>query len=408
MRNVLVALIILIVVVSEFVSLGGGRSGTSSVYRMSPSNVSPSETQTHCVPPVNTGNYSGDSFNESVNVEINGSQNSSQEVLPVFNNTSSSLSLVNSNNTICAGNSTLSGGENATGSDASGEASGSSLSLSMVESWAYWLQNASPQVIVESGFDLVVMDYSRDGRDETAYTREGVDGIKAAGVIPIAYISIGEAEDYRFYWKNEWKQNPPGWLGSENPEWPGDYAVKYWNGEWKDIVFRYLDRIIAQGFMGVYLDKVDEYWFWAENGYNESWAVEQMIQFIMEIANYTRSKAGADFIIIPQNGEWLLNYDNGSFLATASGWASEDVFYNGLGPSPWTAEKVPLLDRVVKAGKIVLVVDYVDDGTRSNENLARIRDFIEKARKRGYVPYTAFEDRELDRLDVIPGVQPPT
>ena len=95
-------------------------------------------------------------------------------------------------------------------------------------------------------------------------------------------------------------------------------------------------------------------------------------------------------------------------MKVISGWAGEDVFYDGLEPSPWGNEKVPLLDRVVKAGKVVLAVDYVDDGTRSEEGLARILDFIEKARKRGYIPYAAFEDRKLDRLDVIPGIQPPT
>ncbi len=292
-------------------------------------------------------------------------------------------------------------------SSSSSTGSSENLSLSSVRSWAYWLQNASPEVIAESGFDVIVMDYSRDGNDETAYTREEIEGIKRVGIIPIAYISIGEAEDYRFYWNESWKENPPAWLGPENPDWEGNYVVKYWDGEWKEIVFRYLDRIIAQGFAGVYLDRVDVYWFWAES-HNESWTAEQMIGFILEIANYTRSKAGRGFIIIPQNGEYLLEHDKETLLATVSGWASEDVFYNGLKPSPWTAEKVPLLERVVNAGKPVFVVDYVDDGTRSEENLARILDFIEKARRAGFIPYATFEDRELDRLDVIPGIQPPT
>ena len=276
-----------------------------------------------------------------------------------------------------------------------------------IESWAYWLQNASPEVIAESGFELVVMDYSRDGSDESAYTREEIETIKKAGVIPIAYISIGEAEDYRFYWVEGWKTDPPQWLGPENPEWRGNYAVKYWEDGWKGIVFSYLDRIISQGFSGVYLDKVDEFEYWAERGYKENWTAGEMIDLIIEIANYTRSRAGGGFMIIPQNGERLLEYDNGRLLEAVSGWASEDVFYDGLEPSPWRDEKVPLLDRVVEAGKLVLVVDYVDDGTNSPENLNRVRDFIRQARARGYVPYASMEDRELDELVIIPGVQPP-
>ena len=276
-----------------------------------------------------------------------------------------------------------------------------------IESWAYWLQNASPNVIAESGFDLVVMDYSRDGSDEKAYTREEIEEIKKAGVIPVAYISIGEAEDYRFYWDESWAEKPPEWLGPENPEWKGNFAVKYWDDGWKRIVFAYLDRIIEQGFSGVYLDKVDEFEYWSDKGYEENWTAREMIEFIIEIANYTRSKVGENFLVIPQNGERLLEYNDGRLLKVVSGWASEDVFYDDLRPSPWRDEKL-LLSRVVRAGKFVLVVDYVDDGTENPENMARIRDFVEQARGKGYIPYAARTDRELDELVVIPGIQPPT
>jgi len=30
-------------------------------------------------------------------------------------------------------------------------------------------------------------------------------------------MSIGEAEDYRYYWKEEWRTNPPMWVGEEHP-----------------------------------------------------------------------------------------------------------------------------------------------------------------------------------------------
>jgi len=83
------------------------------------------------------------------------------------------------------------------------------------------LQNANPDEI----------DYSRDGTNEKRYQREEIEKIKENGIIPIAYVSIGEAENYRFYWKSEWDSVPPDWLGEENPEWHGNYAVKYWYKE---------------------------------------------------------------------------------------------------------------------------------------------------------------------------------
>ncbi|MGP1532348.1 MAG: endo alpha-1,4 polygalactosaminidase, partial [Treponema sp.] len=72
-----------------------------------------------------------------------------------------------------------------------------------------------------------------------------------------------EAEDYRYYWEKQWKHRRPSWLDKENSEWKGNYKVKYWDAEWKSIIFgsdgAYLDRILAAGFDGVYLDIIDAF-----------------------------------------------------------------------------------------------------------------------------------------------------
>jgi len=268
--------------------------------------------------------------------------------------------------------------------------------------WTYQLQNADIDEIANSNFTLIVIDYSKDGTENGKYSEEEIEKLKKAGKIPIAYISIGEAEDYRFYWDNEWLKNPPKWLGDENPEWEGCYAVKYWHPEWKKIIFSYLDKIIQQGFCGVYLDKVDEFEYWAENGYDEDFTAKEMIKFIVEISNYCRNKTNNSFIIIPQNGERLLEYDkHGKLLNTVSGWAVEDLFYDGVEQKTEEEinERIKLLDKVKDSGKFVLVVDYVDDGTKTNENLKRVEDFINKSLDKGYVPYVAKSDRELDELN---------
>ena len=290
--------------------------------------------------------------------------------------------------------------------------------LPSLKSWAIQLQNADPDEISHSGFELVVMDYSKDGSEQGKYSPEEIQKIKDAGIIPIAYLSIGEAEDYRFYWKEEWNTNPPDWLGKENPEW-GSYAVKYWDKEWKSILHCYLDKIIEQGFSGVYLDKVDEFEYWAdtENGEDvhlrEEDAAKRMIDLIIDIANYSRSKAGSDFYIIPQNGERILKYDNGTLINIISGWAAESLFYNGT--KPWNNEdmnwilknRIPYLDMVLSKGKPVFSVDYVDDGSGYHGiNRERIDDYRKKALNRGYIPYVAISDRELDELNIIGGVQP--
>ncbi len=94
-----------------------------------------------------------------------------------------------------------------------------SASSLQIKNWAIQLQDADPDLIAKSNFSLIVMDYSRDGSEDERYTKEEIQKIKDARIVPIAYISIGEAEDYRFYWKDEWFYNKPEWLGKENPEW---------------------------------------------------------------------------------------------------------------------------------------------------------------------------------------------
>jgi len=190
--------------------------------------------------------------------------------------------------------------------------------------------------------------------------------------------------------------------------------VRYWDEGWKDIIFSYLDKIIGQGFSGVYLDKVDEFEYWSNPNNNEGFhlseeeAARRMIDFIMDIASYCRSKSGDSFYIIPQNGERLINSDS-SLLNIISGWAAEDLFYDGVDPIPPSIirERTRYLDAVHAAGKPVFSVDYVDDGSGySGDNKERIDDYYEKALDKEYIPYVARSDRELDELNVIGGVQP--
>ena len=130
--------------------------------------------------------------------------------------------------------------------------------LSSVRSWGYWLQGADVQTLVYCAHDLLVIDYSADGSDGTAYGPEQIAEVRDSGKRVLAYFSIGEAEDYRFYWGQTWQPGNPQFIGLENPEWEGNYKVKYWmEGWWESALKPYLDRIITAGFDGVYLDIVD-------------------------------------------------------------------------------------------------------------------------------------------------------
>ncbi len=284
-----------------------------------------------------------------------------------------------------------------------------------IRSFTYQLQNVDPKALRNSNFDLVIIDYSKDGSDEERFTLSEISFMKSGShpKLLLAYMSIGEAEDYRWYWRSSWDEdgdgmpdvNAPSWLGPSNPDWEGNYKVHYWDPQWKKIIFgtreSYLDKIIDAGFDGVYLDIIDAYEFWGDEENNEPvrpFARQDMIAFVREISNYahiTRSKP--DFLIVPQNGEALgasLEY-----LDAVDGIGKEDTWYMDNDPNDQsiTNEVLTNLDRFSLAGKFVLCTDYVTESHK-------IDDFYAKAVAKEYVPYSTV--RELDTLTVNTGHEP--
>jgi len=45
----------------------------------------------------------------------------------------------------------------------------------------------------------------------------------------------------------------------QNPDWPGNNKVKYWDPGWQKVMHQYLAKIIATGYDGAYLDVIDAY-----------------------------------------------------------------------------------------------------------------------------------------------------
>lgn len=119
--------------------------------------------------------------------------------------------------------------------------------------------------ISATDYDMVVIDlFFNDGSifqlDQIAQLKVKPNGGKRK---VICYMSIGEAEDYRYYWQGQWQSNPPSWLDNENKNWPGNYKVQYWDSDWQALIYgsetAYLDRVLAAGFDGVYLDIIDAF-----------------------------------------------------------------------------------------------------------------------------------------------------
>lgn len=269
-----------------------------------------------------------------------------------------------------------------------------------VKSFLYQLQRARPSRIGETAFDLVVVSISAAGNSP-----EVIPALKASpggDKIVLCYMSIGQAEDYRYYWQREWKENPPSWLDDSDPDWTGDYWVRYWDTEWQAVIFgspeSYLDQIIALGFDGVYLDRVDAYWYYEEQGRDT--AAQEMVDFILAFTEYAREKQPG-FGVFPQNAEELGALFP-EYLDAMTGIGVEDLYYgyprdHEPSPADWTAEREAILDQWAAAGKLVLTIDYTGKPVQ-------IADAYARSLARGYVPYVA--DRSLGRLRINEGFEP--
>lgn len=297
--------------------------------------------------------------------------------------------------------------------------------------WLYQLQNASIPAINNTSFNLLTIDYSRDGSEQERYTADDLRSLQSTGKNALAYLSIGEAEDYRYYFQRRWiaddpvtgLQQPvlgsaPDWLDRTNSNWEGNYKVQYWSQAWQTTTLNYLDRIIDAGFNGVYLDIIDGFEYWSDQSQlnaagsqkqalSEPVAAQRMIQFVERIAYHARVMRGkTDFQIVPQNGESILAYDRaGRYIKTINGIGIEDLFYDAETPQPRAAiqDRLQWIDRVQANGKSVLSIDYVDDQTgRTGANEARINDFLNQAESRGYLPYVGLSDRALDTINEAP------
>jgi len=249
-------------------------------------------------------------------------------------------------------------------------------------SFAYILQadsfaKAKPVAVEQlaaSGRDWIVLDAVFGG--DTPWERADLDAIRSgghAGRKVIAYISIGEAEDYRPYWRKEWVRNgkrtavAPAWLDLENPEWKGNYRVKYWNAEWQKLRLAAIDDAMARGFDGVYLDIVDGFETFEQDGNQfidervnpetkQSYR-RDMVDWVKAIAARVRAK-NPDALIIPQNGSQLVAHAD--FLKVISAVGIEDLFTNGnkVQSKSHTNEVLGHLRTLAAAKKPVLLIEY--------------------------------------------------
>lgn len=120
--------------------------------------------------------------------------------------------------------------------------------------------------LAATNFDVLLIDLFFN---KIELTRVDVNRLKTKANggkrLVIAYINIGAAERFRYYWKKNWQLNKPSWIKKPYQGYDDEFWVEFWHKEWQAIIYgnknSYLKKILNAGFDGAYLDNVEAYYF---------------------------------------------------------------------------------------------------------------------------------------------------
>ena len=140
--------------------------------------------------------------------------------------------------------------------------------LYLINSEEYNNKEEFLNAIEVTNYDLVLIDLFF-GDTQDSFVKADIDRLKikpgGAKRLVISYINIGAAEEFRYYWKDEWKKGSPSWIKKDYEDYDDEYWVEYWSSSWQNIIYgnnnSYIKKIIDAGFDGAYLDNVEAYYF---------------------------------------------------------------------------------------------------------------------------------------------------
>lgn len=319
------------------------------------------------------------------------------------------------------------------------------VDLDEVTTWAYQIQDIQSlgDKLEGTHFDMYVL--------EPVVTEKGEESFDIAALVKairdynianynknpiiLAYIDVGEAENWRWYWDDAWESDPPSswpaWIAGTDPNnWEGNYPVAYWYEDWENIVIygygeparSHVEETLKAGFDGIYMDWVEA--FDDDNVIAKAQAevppvnpAVKMFDFIEKIRTYARTQspnANPDYLVIAQNAANLYQENTSRYLQVIDGIALEAIWYDAPGGFDdwnvqsgynyltddmypgWTAEVLAWL-QPMKGQLPIFCAEYAQD--IGGKNYAT-DIYSTKAPGEGFIPYCT--RRSLARLSTTP------
>lgn len=285
-----------------------------------------------------------------------------------------------------------------------------------ISTWMYQIQDLYAEnidILDDTDYDMLVVEpgfnFKESPYDTSRITSSLVTKPNGDKRLLLAYIDIGQAEDYRDYWKDTWiaptkdDKGSPNFLISIDPDgWSGNYPVAYWDERWQNIWLEnkgIISKIAKEGFDGIYLDWVEAYDDEKVLEYAQSQNIDakkEMLNFIKKLKEKGR-EVNPNFVVISQNAQYLLDYNPNEYASIIDAIATEDTWFYGEGDGNWndndagdlegderhnddysTINRIKQNKKYLDLGIPVFTVDYCisEDNAYTTYNKSRENGFI--------------------------------
>lgn len=255
----------------------------------------------------------------------------------------------------------------------------------------YWGPEFNADTLNGTSHGLLIVEAAKVGALDTPDGKERffspaeMQAIGQGGTRPVlVYLNLTEVEPWRDYWPSD--ETIPNWVGPVTAH--GDKLAAFWRPEWRDILHDRVERLLATGADGLFLDDALNYFVAGslDSGASDKpssieTSAEVMLNLVNEIASKAR-EIRCDALVVVNNGVFIgrdapvsAHDDFDAYRDAIDGIMIEDGFGGADHPDLHAALKQDFLDR----GVSVLSLDFASD--------AEAQMLAQKARDRGYAPY---------------------
>ena len=260
--------------------------------------------------------------------------------------------------------------------------------------WIYQLQgypDGRLDTLARAPQQIVVVDLARDAGADYFDPAE-IAVLRGSGKTVLAYVEIGSIENFRPEYP-PLRHDAADLIGNRWDDWPNEYFVRYWDERWWErVVAPRVDRALAAGFDGVYLDTplaYEELDLAHAGGRSRPDLARAMADLVIRISRHAKQRRPG-FLVVPQNSPELR--EQAGYPDAIDGIGVEELFFEATDrrcASDYCAENLAHTRALRDAGKLVLAVDYA-------ARLGNVRAACAHYRSERFVGYVG--PRDLDRI----------